>query len=104
MSGESARAFLHKLDTDPGLRTQLFASGSENAEQVTVSGERLIELGKEQGFAFTLKELHAAFAEQGGSTSGELHDQELDAVAGGKVQHQDFVFKKLVDKSSPVLS
>jgi len=41
-------------------------------------------------------------SEQGQDTR-LLRDEELDAVSGGKVTHSDFVVKKLVDASTPLL-
>ena len=104
MSAESAKAFLHELDSDRSLRAELLASGGENAEEITLTAERLVELGSQRGFAFTLVEIRAALAERDGSRSRELDDRALEAVAGGgKVQLQDFHFTVRVDKASPVL-
>ena len=103
MSRESATAFLQKLNSDPSLRAQVLASSGENVDEVTLSGERLVELGNEHGFVFTLEEIHAAFTKRAASTSRELDDRELEAVAGGKAQMQDFHFVVRIDKASPIL-
>jgi hypothetical protein len=101
MSRESAKVFLDRLDTDANLRAELFTPGDESAERVSVSGARLVELGAQQGLAFTLEEIREAFAER--SPRGELGETELDAVTGGVKHQAEFVIVKKVDKASPVL-
>ena len=103
MSSESAKAFLAKLDTDASLRSELFASEDEDAERVAVSAQRLAELAAQHGFDVSPVEMHEACLKQGRSTSGELGDAELDAVAGGAIYLADFNFTKKVDKSTPTL-
>jgi predicted ribosomally synthesized peptide with nif11-like leader len=103
MSTETAKAFLEKIDSDPQLRAKLLARGNAGAERVGLSANQLIEFGAEQGFAFSSDEIRRAYVERGGSPSGELGDQELDAVAGGKASFNDFHFTHYVDKASPVL-
>jgi predicted ribosomally synthesized peptide with nif11-like leader len=102
MSQDSATAFLDKLDRDPELRDKLFARGRADADRVALTASALIELGHEQGFVFSADELRKAYAARG-KISGELGEEELDAVAGGKANFTDFVFTHKVDKASPIL-
>jgi predicted ribosomally synthesized peptide with nif11-like leader len=106
MSSESAKAFLEKLDSDASLRSELFASEDENAERVAVSAQRLAELAAQHGFDVSPEEMREACirqGRQGRSSSGELADAELDAVAGGAAHVSNFYFTKYFDTSTPTL-
>jgi predicted ribosomally synthesized peptide with nif11-like leader len=103
MSTESAKAFLEEIDSDAKLREKLLERGCARADRVALSADQLIEFGKERGYEFSSAELRRAYAERGGQAAGELAENELDAVAGGKAAFQDFHFTHNVDKASPVL-
>ena len=102
MSRESAEAFLEALDRDASLRAKLFASESATAERVLASAQQLAELAMKHGFDVTAQEVRHACARQGRTSSGELGEQELEAVAGG-VTVSDIPFTKYIDKPSPTL-
>jgi len=102
MSRQAAEAFLEKLDSDAGLRAKLFSSERAAAEHVLVSAEQLAELAMQHGFDVTAQEMRQACSRQGRTSSGELGEQELDAVAGG-VTASDISFTKYIDKTSPTL-
>jgi len=102
MSRESAEAFLEELDRDANLRAKLFASENATAERVLVSAQQLAELAMKHGFDVTAQEVRHACARQGRTSSGELAEEELEAVAGG-VTVSDIRFTKYIDKTSPTL-
>lgn len=72
MSKVTALQFLSEAYTNPSLKTQI--------EQVKTTGD-LLKIAKGQGYDFTADEVKAA-AET--AKSGELSEDELEAVAGGK--------------------
>ena len=84
MSTEAVNLFFQKLNEDPELQkelVELINSAEDNEGQATT------ELAKKLGFDFTSEELKAEFERQNqlnqAQPSGELSDQELEAVAGG---------------------
>jgi len=101
MSRDSANAFLEKIDDDLQLREELLSIGKAKGESVNLSSDQLIAFGKDHGFDFSADEIRKAYAARGGAR--ELGDSELEAVAGGKANFNDFNFTHHVDKASPVL-
>jgi predicted ribosomally synthesized peptide with nif11-like leader len=89
MSTQSVTQFLARVETDEQLQEELAqviesaASGGEGADR-----QGATELGKKYGFDFSSEELWAEIQKRQGEFqqrqgSGELSDDELEAVAGG---------------------
>jgi predicted ribosomally synthesized peptide with nif11-like leader len=92
MSAESVDKFLERVETDEKLQEELaqIIESSANAGTEGADRQGAMELGKKYGFDFSSEELWAGikkrqdeFKERQGS--GELSDEELEAVAGGEV-------------------
>ena len=64
------------------------------------TAEELLELAKANGMEITADEAAAYFA-QLGPKSGELYDDDLDAVAGGKAGCLTYKAKELADQNIP---
>jgi predicted ribosomally synthesized peptide with nif11-like leader len=73
MSLESAREFITKLRKEPDLYKKAAAFKSREEREAWAKG---------LGYDFTAEELKQAFDEM--SKGGELTDEELEIVAGGK--------------------
>jgi predicted ribosomally synthesized peptide with nif11-like leader len=91
MSAESVGKFLEKVQTDEKLQEELaqIIESSANSGAEGADRQGATELGKKYGFDFSSEELWAEikkrqdeFKERQGS--GELSDEELEAVAGGE--------------------
>ncbi len=74
MSVQSAKALVEKLKADPEFGKQL-----EQEENI----DKRVEIMKDAGFDFSKEEFRQAVMEMS-SDSGELSDDDLAAVAGGK--------------------
>ena len=91
MSAENVRKFYDALSRDSDLQQKIRALSQKHQGEVIDAANlnRLMEqeylpLAAERGFSFTLDELREYVSEmQQGKTSGELPDEELDAVSGG---------------------
>ncbi|AFY95059.1 Nif11-like leader peptide family natural product precursor [Chamaesiphon minutus] len=90
MSAQSVTQFLERVETDEQLQEELAQIIESAANSATDGADRqgATELGKKYGFDFSSEELWAEiknrqdqFKERQGS--GELSDEELEAVAGG---------------------
>ncbi len=74
-----------KVAADAGLQ--------EKANKIFVATEdgeataaKLVEFAKEQGYEVTVDEVKEFFKSQSEKSGGELEDEDLEAVAGGKVR------------------
>lgn len=79
---EQIKAFIDKVNTEVALQEQMKALAARNA-----GIEDVIALANEHGFAFTEGEW-AAFAQKN-APAGELVDDQLVDVAGGKVNDKE---------------
>jgi predicted ribosomally synthesized peptide with nif11-like leader len=75
MSVEDARKFAEKVSSDEKLAQKV---------SVAASAREVVSLGKENGFAFTIKDLKTLDAEWGEPKKGVLSDEELESVASGR--------------------
>jgi predicted ribosomally synthesized peptide with nif11-like leader len=75
MSMEALRSFLKKAGEDPGLQTKLDEAVADQA-----GPDRLLALGRENGFEFSGKEAVSFFYN---ALNNELSEEDLAAVAGG---------------------
>jgi predicted ribosomally synthesized peptide with nif11-like leader len=90
MSTQSVTQFLERVETDEQLQAEL-AQVIESASGASEEGADRIgatELGKKYGYEFSSEELWAEIQKrqsqlQERQGSGELSDEELEAVAGG---------------------
>jgi predicted ribosomally synthesized peptide with nif11-like leader len=89
MSNEAVNQFLERVQSDEQLQEEL-AQVIESAEDAGEGADRegATDLGKKYGYDFTSAELWAEIKKrqdefQQRQTSGELSDEELEAVAGG---------------------
>jgi len=74
-----------KVAADAGLQekaNKIF----ETTEDAAVTVTKLVEFAKEQGYEVTVEEVKEFFKSQSEKSSGELDDDELESVAGGKVR------------------
>lgn len=76
MPGDQLRAFLEKISSDEELKSKVkkIPEGPEGVGP-------LIELGKEWGYEFSEQDLVAAMKAK--VDSGEIPQEDLDAVSGG---------------------
>jgi predicted ribosomally synthesized peptide with nif11-like leader len=72
MSKESVSEFFLAVSSDETLQEKLAAA---------TQPENFIKIAQEKGYSFTTEELFAVISEQ---NNGELNDEELNTVAGGK--------------------
>jgi Nif11 domain len=91
MSAESVDKFLERVETDEKLQEELAQIIESSASGGTEGADRqgATELGKKYGFDFSSEELWAEIKKRqeefkGRQGSGELTDEELEAVAGGE--------------------
>jgi len=74
-----------KVAADESLQqkvNKIFEAAGEDAD---AAGKKLVEFAKEQGYDLTVKEIGEFFKTMSEGTDGQLSDEELDAVAGGKL-------------------
>jgi predicted ribosomally synthesized peptide with nif11-like leader len=74
-----------KVAADKSLQekvNKIFEAAGEDAD---VAGKNLVEFAGEQGYTITVKELGKFFQAMSEAPDAELSEEELDAVAGGKV-------------------
>ncbi|RJR43254.1 MAG: Nif11-like leader peptide family natural product precursor [Deltaproteobacteria bacterium] len=74
MSVQSAKDFLHRIDTDQALKDRLAAAADHEARQKIV---------REAGFDFTLENFKQAAQELAAAADKELTTEELAGIAGG---------------------
>jgi len=75
------KAFIEKAQSDKELMAKLDALGEKDA-----GADEIIALAKENGFTVTADELEKI--KDGGEESGELAEEDLEAVAGGWSQNR----------------
>ena len=79
---EQIKAFIEKANTNSELMTKLDALGAKN-----VGAEDFIALAAEYGFTFTEQEYEQAKTHTRAKT-GELSEEDLDAVSGGGTENR----------------
>ena len=79
------KALYEKVAADVTLQEK-FKSITERAKDAgeEATGQALLRFAEEAGFSLTLEEMQTFFREAAEQQQGELSDQELDMVAGGK--------------------
>ena len=91
MSKENIKLFNEKLGSDATLQGKLKAINDKHGNK-TLEGEEfdaiyeneIIPLAKESGFDFTLADVKEYIEVLGQSKTGQLSDDELNAVSGGQ--------------------
>ncbi len=79
MSFESVNQFYQEVMQEPAL-LEKFQSAPDRESLVNLA----VEVGQQKGYSFTLDEVEQALAAQNAaSETGELSDEQLEAVAGG---------------------
>jgi predicted ribosomally synthesized peptide with nif11-like leader len=80
MSFESVNQFYQEVMQEPALLEQ-FQSAPDQESLVNMA----VEVGQQNGYSFTVDQVKQALAAQSAaSEAGELSDEQLEAVAGGK--------------------
>ncbi len=90
MSKDIVKQMFGKMEKDAELQkkyAELMQAHQKDAEKALA--DKLLELGKTSGFAFSKEDLLAARAElmDRKNANGELADKDLESVAGGKGEH-----------------
>jgi predicted ribosomally synthesized peptide with nif11-like leader len=80
MSLANVKSFMVAVNQDPALQQRLVAT-SDPAESVRIA----VQMGAERGLPFTAEEFQAGVRSPQVEGSGELSDDQLGAVAGGKL-------------------
>jgi len=94
MSKDNVKQMFGKLEKDAELQKKYAAlMQADQKESETKMAEKLIELGKTSGFAFSRDDLIAARAEVMDKTNSnrELSDGDLANVAGGSKRKSDIL-------------
>lgn len=82
MSKEAIKEFYDFVQTKPDLQNELNSLLDDQEAMIA----RAVELGRQNNYNFTADELRETIsAIESGEASSELSDEELEAVAGGKV-------------------
>jgi len=76
MSQQIAGEFIQKVQTDEALRAEIIALGQDM--------DGVVALGAQHGYSFSAADLQAAISSSGYASEGELSDEQLEAVAGGR--------------------
>lgn len=82
MSQANATTLIEKCLTDEALRSRLESAGASGFEQIVM----------ELGLACSIEEFDSALQQPvplSGELSGDLSDDQLDGVAGGKIAQSD---------------
>ena len=81
MSKESLKQFLTKLSQDESLQASLNQAPDQES-YINLA----VQLGEQEGYSFTVEELEEELANftQTVPNEGELSEQELEAIAGGR--------------------
>lgn len=79
MSTENLKLFFDKVREDDKLQEKLVKLSDENREELV---NKMIEVGAERGYEFSRKDMKQ-FATEQMVESGELSEEEMEAVAGG---------------------
>jgi predicted ribosomally synthesized peptide with nif11-like leader len=84
MSVETVNQFYQEVMQEPALLQQ-FQSAPDRESLANMA----VEVGLQNGYSFTVEEVKQALAAQSAaSEAGELSEEQLEAVAGGKKQKQ----------------
>jgi predicted ribosomally synthesized peptide with nif11-like leader len=75
-----------KVAADSGLQEKFEKILEEAGGNAGAAGKKLVEFAKDQGYEVTPKEISEFFKSMSEAADGPLSDEELDSVAGGKVQ------------------
>ncbi len=75
MSKENVHSFGEAIKNNPALQDEL--------SSLAMDYDGVVELGKREGFEFSLDDLHAVLKELNASRNVQLTDDELESVAGG---------------------
>ena len=81
------QAFIEKAKNDKALMAKLNELGASGTEPDKIPG-KIIALAAEHGFSITVEEYQLARESVGASKSGELAEEDLDAVAGGGTENR----------------
>jgi predicted ribosomally synthesized peptide with nif11-like leader len=79
MSRENVEGFYVIVQNNAKMQEQL-----ESTKDITKFKELAVELGRENGYTFTVEEVGAFLDERSAQGNAELSNRELEAVAGGK--------------------
>jgi len=77
-----------KVAADSALQEK-FGKIVEEADDEAAFGEKLIAFAKEQGFDVTLSDIKEFFKSLAEPAKGQLSEEDLDSVAGGKIGFGD---------------
>ena len=72
-----------KVATDSALQEKFGKIVEEGGDEAAV-GEKLITFAKDQGYDVTLSDIEEFFKSLAEPTNGQLSEEEMEAVAGGK--------------------
>jgi predicted ribosomally synthesized peptide with nif11-like leader len=84
MSTKNLAKFIEQLQQDTSLQQRLAAVPDKEAQS-----RLAVELGAQLGYEFTTAEVEELRSQRTQEEKGELDDNELEAVAGGKAKLQD---------------
>ena len=73
-----------KVAADSALQEKYYKIVEEAGDEAAL-GEKLIAFAKEQGFDVTLSDVEEFFKSLAEPANGQLSEEELDSVAGGKI-------------------
>jgi len=94
MSKDTVKQMFGKMEKDAELQKKYAALMQANQKEAEKAlADKLVELGKTSGFAFSKEELIAARAEfmDEANSNGELSDSDLENVAGGMAVKNDAI-------------
>lgn len=74
-----------KVAADAGLQEEVSKIMEDAGEDADAAGVKLVEFAKEQGYEITAQEIGEFFKSLSETSDKPLDDEELEAVAGGKV-------------------
>jgi len=79
------QSFIEKIKNDKDLMTKLDALGAGGAEP---EADKIVAIAAEHGFAITAEDYQQALEQAAVQKSGELAEEDLDAVAGGATENR----------------
>lgn len=99
MSKTAVNDFLKKLDADAELRGSLKAALEGKADEVPT----IMSFASREGMEFTREE-YCEVVEEISAQEGELHDSDLEKVAGGRAASSSSRLKNVSVRSSSLAS
>lgn len=85
MSGKDVRTFTEAIEKDQGLSAKFTALMDDaHSEAIKAIGGKIVSFAQKAGFKFTDEDLHE-FIKSSEKNQGELSDETLTAVAGGRL-------------------